>query len=109
MIKAVLFKNSVGFTGFELSGHSGYAEQGSDIVCAATSACAQFAIAGIVETEKISCGYEITDGRIFLTLPASLSEEERKVTDGYIRTLECMLSELSRQFNDYLNFTVMEV
>ena len=41
MINAVLYKASVGYTGFELTGHAEYADEGSDIVCAAVSAVTQ--------------------------------------------------------------------
>ena len=37
MISAVLFREDGRFTGFRAGGHSGYAEAGSDIVCAAVS------------------------------------------------------------------------
>lgn len=109
MIKAVLFKGPECFTGFELSGHAEFAEEGSDIVCAAVSACAQFAIAGISETEKISCGYEISDGRIYLTLPKDISKEDMAKTEGYLKTLQCVLKQLSEQYNEFLNFSCLEV
>ena len=38
MIRAVFYKNKNGFNGFEISGHSGYAKRGEDIVCASVSA-----------------------------------------------------------------------
>src|SRR6056297_2177651 len=37
MIKAVFYKNKNSFNGFEISGHSGYAKRGEDIVCASVS------------------------------------------------------------------------
>ena len=37
MISAVLYRKNGRYTGFEASGHSGYAEMGSDIVCAGVS------------------------------------------------------------------------
>ena len=39
MIRVTLFKSPGGnITGFSCKGHAGYAEEGSDIVCAAVSA-----------------------------------------------------------------------
>jgi hypothetical protein len=39
MIKIAIYKNAENLiTGFQVSGHSGYAEAGSDIVCSAVSA-----------------------------------------------------------------------
>ncbi len=37
MISAVLYREEGRYTGFRAEGHSGYAEAGSDIVCAAVS------------------------------------------------------------------------
>lgn len=44
MIRARFRSGKDGTLGFELSGHSGYAEEGSDIVCAAVSAMAGLVI-----------------------------------------------------------------
>ena len=65
-------------TGFSVCGHSGYAEAGSDIVCAAVSAVVAMAEATINDV----CGAKATvrvkneDARVTLTLPASCDEEE---------------------------------
>ena len=37
MTKAILFKKEAHFIGLEVKGHSGYADKGSDIVCAGIS------------------------------------------------------------------------
>ncbi|MBQ4224751.1 MAG: ribosomal-processing cysteine protease Prp [Oscillospiraceae bacterium] len=42
MITANFFREDDSLTGFHLHGHSGYAEEGSDIVCAAVSSASQF-------------------------------------------------------------------
>ena len=53
MITARIFRNSQKkVTGFEISGHAGYAEEGSDIICAAVSAIAYTAI-GYFSEKKI--------------------------------------------------------
>ena len=65
-------------TGFSISGHSGYAEEGSDIVCAAISAVTAMVEATVNEV----CGAKATgrvteaDARITLTLPTVCDEEE---------------------------------
>ena len=41
MIKAVFYRKHDLLRGFSVSGHSGYAESGSDIVCAAVSSAVQ--------------------------------------------------------------------
>ena len=65
-------------TGFSISGHSGYAEEGSDIVCAAISAVT--ARGGATGNEvcgaKAKVRVKEADARITLTLPTVCDEEE---------------------------------
>ena len=65
-------------TGFSISGHSGYAEAGQDIVCAAVSAVVTMAEATINDVcgGKAKVRVKEEDARISLTLPATCEEEE---------------------------------
>ena len=65
-------------TGFSVSGHSGYAEAGSDIVCAAVSAIVTMAEATINDVcgAKAKVRVKEDGARVTLTLPASCDEEE---------------------------------
>ncbi len=104
MINALIFKSSGRICGFELSGHSGYSEQGSDIVCAAVSSVAQFTIAGISETLHLSCDYELSEGNISLKLGKDISHE----AENFLATFEMFLVQLESQYSNYLKITVME-
>ena len=44
MIQAEFLKKNNSLCGFDISGHSGYAESGSDIVCSAVSSAVQFTV-----------------------------------------------------------------
>ena len=78
-------------TGFSVSGHSGYAEAGQDIVCAAISAVVTMAEATINEVcgAKAKVRVKEEDARVTLTLPASCDEEEsvQAVLAGMMLTL----------------------
>ena len=78
-------------TGFSVSGHSGYAEAGSDIVCAAISTAVTMAEATINEVcgAKAKVRVKEEDARVTLTLPASCDEEEtvQAVLAGMMLTL----------------------
>ena len=78
-------------TGFSVSGHSGYAEAGADIVCAAISAVVTMAEATINDVcgAKAKVRVKEEDARITLTLPASCDEEEtvQAVLSGLLVTL----------------------
>ena len=78
-------------TGFSVSGHSGYSEAGSDIVCAAISAVVTMAEATINDVCGAKAKVRVKDeqARITLTLPVSCDEEEavQAVLAGMMLTL----------------------
>ena len=51
MTRVLIFKKKDRISGFEISGHTGYAEEGSDIVCSAVSSVSQMALLGVDSNE----------------------------------------------------------
>ena len=107
MTRCEFFTENERITGFSISGHSGYAEAGADIVCAAISAVVTMAEATINDVcgAKAKVRVKDEDARVTLTLPASCDEEEsvQAVLAGMLLTL-CSLRD------DYPdNIEVMEV
>ena len=94
-------------TGFSVSGHSGYAEAGSDIVCAAISAVVSMAEATINDVCGANAKVRVKqeDARITLTLPTSCDEEDaiQAVLAGMMLTLCSMRDD----YPDYIE--VLEV
>ena len=94
-------------TKFCCKGHSGYGEEGSDIVCAAVSTAVKFAEATI--NDVLGCHAKVREDEknasVTLTLPASCEEEEavQAVLTGMMLTL-CSLRD---EYPDYLE--VLEV
>ena len=78
MTRCEFFTEDERITGFSVSGHSGYSEAGSDIVCAAISAVVAMAETTIIDVcgAKAKVRVKHEDARITLTLPASCDEEE---------------------------------
>ena len=107
MTRVEFFDHGGRISGFTVSGHSGYAEAGADIVCAAVSTAVQFASITIEEVLGNRCKTKVNEeeARITLTLPASCEEEEavQAVLTGMMLTL----CELRDQYPDYIE--VMEV
>jgi len=91
MTRCEFFTEGDRITGFSISGHSGYAEAGSDIVCAAISAVVTMAEATINEVCGAKAKVRVKDeqARISLTLPVSCDEEEtvQAVLAGMMITL----------------------
>ena len=91
MTKCEFFTENDRIVGFSVSGHSGYAEAGSDIVCAAISAVVTMAEATINDVcgAKAKVRVKEEDARITLMLPASCDEEDtvQAVLSGMLVTL----------------------
>ena len=102
MTKCEFFTEDDRITGFSVSGHSGYSEAGSDIVCAAITAVVTMAEATINDVcgAKAKVRVKEADARITLTLPASCDEEEsvQAVLAGMMLTL----SSLRDDYPDYI-------
>ena len=94
-------------SGFTVSGHSGYGEEGTDIVCAAVSTAVQFAECVISDVlgNRVKTKVNEKEARITLTIPASCEDEDavQAVLTGMMLTL----CELRDQYPDYIE--VMEV
>ena len=107
MTKCEFFTEDDRITGFTVSGHSGYGEAGTDIVCAAISAVVAMAEATINDVcgAKAKVRVKEQDARITLTLPASCDEEEsvQAVLAGMMLTLCAMRDD----YPDYIE--VLEV
>ena len=107
MTRCEFFTENDRITGFSASGHSGYAEAGADIVCAAISAVVTMAEATINDVcgAKAKVRVKDADARVTLTLPASCDEEEsvQAVLAGMMLTL-CSLRD---DYPDYIE--VLEV
>ena len=91
MTRCEFFTEKDRITGFSISGHSGYAEAGQDIVCAAISAVVTMAEATINDVCGAKAKVRVKDeqARITLTLPVSCDEEEtvQAVLAGMMITL----------------------
>ena len=94
-------------SGFSVSGHSGYGEEGTDIVCAAVSTAVKFAEATLTDVLGVKAKTKVKEdeARITLTLPASCENEDavQAVMVGMMLTL----ASLRDDYPDYIE--VMEV
>ena len=107
MTRCEFFTADDRITGFAISGHSGYGEAGSDIVCAAISAVVTMAEATINEVCGAKAKVRVKDeqARVTLMLPAVCDEEDtvQAVLAGMMLTLCSMRDD----YPDYIE--VLEV
>ena len=107
MTKCEFFTEDDRITGFSVSGHSGYAESGADIVCAAISAVVSMAEATINDVLGAKAKVRVKDeqARITLTLPVSCDEEE--TVQAVLAGMMLYLCSLRDDYPDYIE--VLEV
>lgn len=89
-------------------GHSGFAENGKDIVCAAISSIVQTALLGLLAVAKINVDFSRDEKRGLLkfAIPNSLDISKRHDADIILNTMLCGLSDLHEEYSDYLNLEV---
>ena len=91
-------------TGFEARGHSGYAEEGADIVCAAvTSAvrlveCTLHAVMGLGAPVKV----READASIALRLPGGLSAAAESAAQSLLTGLMVYLTTLRDEYPEHI-------
>ena len=107
MTKCEFFTEEDRITGFSVCGHSGYAEAGQDIVCAAISAIVTMAEATINDVcgAKAKVRVKEEDARITLTLPAVCDEEES--VQAVLAGMMLYLLSLRDEYSDFIE--VLEV
>ena len=107
MIRCEFFMEEDRITGFSISGHSGYAEAGADIVCAAITAVVTMAEATINDVcgakAKVRVGED--EARITLKLPKSCDEEE--TVQAVLAGMMVTLIALQEDYSDFIE--VLEV
>ncbi|MBQ1281061.1 MAG: ribosomal-processing cysteine protease Prp [Oscillospiraceae bacterium] len=94
--------------GFCCSGHSGYGEEGTDIVCAIVSTAVQQAVTTIVDVLGVNAKTKVKEdeARITLKLPASCEEHEETV-QAILTGMMLTLCSARDDYPDYIE--VMEV
>ena len=105
MIKVTFESHNDVITGVCISGHSGYSEQGSDIVCAAVSSASIMTFNTITEIMKIKADVTENDG--FLRF--NLSDQGAVKSAEILKGLKLHLLGLSEQYKTYIKVKFSEV
>lgn len=97
MIKATFFKNKSFTAGFLIKGHSDYAEEGSDVICASVSSAAYMAANTLTEIVGAKADISVDDGYLRLML-----EEADGKTELILQGLELHISTLAQDYDEYI-------
>ncbi len=102
-----LTNNAKQVIGARLAGHSGYAEIGSDIVCAAVSSAVYMAVntIGDVLEVKLKSLRVDEDGELFFRI----SDEDADTCKVIVSGLALHLKSLEEQYPEHISINYMEV
>ncbi len=105
MIKILIVKDNQNIITIEVSGHSGYAEHGSDIVCSAVSTLTQNLILGLEEVVKIKADYKIDEETPYLRvgLPKDLSKTAQNNAQILMKSTYLGLKTLRDSYSKFIS------
>jgi hypothetical protein len=107
MTKVEIFRKNGNIIGYKASGHSGYSEQGSDIICSAISTSLQMTLIGIQEILKLKVDFKINDGFLDVDLK-NISLDKLTQTNILTETMAIFLKELTKQYPKYIRLVEKE-
>ena len=94
--------------GFDSQGHSGYAEEGEDIVCAAITSAIRLVDATINDVLGLAASVKVKESEtlISLRLPGSLGPTVENTCQNLLTGMMVYLTQLHSEYPDYVE--VME-
>ena len=107
MTKVEIFRKNGNIIGYKASGHSGYSEQGSDIICSAISTSLQMTLIGIQEVLKLKVDFKINDGFLDVDLK-NISQDKLTQTNRLTEAMAIFLKELTKQYPKYIRLVEKE-
>ena len=96
-------------TGFDMKGHSGYAPQGEDIVCAALTRAVRLTECAVNDVLGLEASVKARekDASISLKIPTGLGQANEKVCQTLLAALLVHCVQLAEEYPE--NISVMEV
>ena len=96
-------------SGFEVKGHSGYAPEGEDIVCAAVTSAVRMAECTINDVLGLEASVKVRekDTSITLKLPASLGQTNESICQALLTGMMVHFVQLAEEYPEFIS--VMEV
>ena len=93
-------------TGFTVQGHSGYAEEGSDIVCAAVTSAVRLTECAVNDILGLEASVRVKEESISLKLPGGLGETNESTCQTLLTALLVYLTQLHEEYPE--NIIVLE-
>ena len=109
MTTVTFFTEGSRITGFEVKGHSGYAPEGEDIVCAAVTSAVRLVECAVNDVLGLEAAVKVRekDASITLKLPARLGQTNESTCQTLLVALMVHFVQLAEEYPNTIS--VMEV
>ena len=109
MTTVTFFSEGRRVTGFEVKGHSGYAPEGADIVCAAVTSAVRLTECAVNDVLGLEAAVKVKekDASISLKLPGGLGQTNESTCQTLLTALMVYCVQLAEEYPE--NITVLEV
>ncbi len=104
MIKITIFEKNDLIVGFQVKGHSGYAVEGQDIVCAGVSVASQMTLVGLQEVLGKNVETNTNDG--FLVVRLNVEDVKDKSVQVLFESLIKTLEDITKNYSKYVKMEV---
>ena len=115
MTKVVFFRNDGIFYGFREQGHTGYGEEGYDILCAALSSMSMLIINSVNVVFAGELDYTVDEGATEIMVQSKSAlpefeedEKKRYAISGLFMSYYIQLNDLMEEYYDYLQVDVID-
>ena len=88
--------------GFTAQGHSGYAEAGSDIVCAAVTSTIRMTECAVNDVLGLEASVKVREDSVSLRLPGGLSQSSESTCQTLLTALMLYLTELHEEYPQHI-------
>ena len=104
MTTVTFYSEGSRITGFTVEGHSGYASEGEDILCAAITSAVRLAECAINDILGLEASVKVRekDASISLKLPGSLGQTNESTCQTLLTALMVYFTELTEEYPDHL-------
>jgi uncharacterized protein YsxB (DUF464 family) len=110
MVNVEIFRDKqANIQGLEIKGHAGYAEHGSDVVCAAASVTAYTAAGALEELAGLAGCYSEKDGYFNIQLPDNISEKQKNIAAIILETAAIGFKQINLSYSEFLSVKEKEV
>lgn len=104
MVQSKFYKTNGIFSGFKISGHTGYAARGKDIVCAAVSSAVQLTV-NMLSEFKCNAKVSVNGGIVECRIKSADNETASKIIKQLMHHFELIIEE----FPKTIKITISEV